>query len=238
MRGIRYDFHIHSALSPCGDADMTPNNIVNMARVAGLDIIALTDHNSCQNCPALLEAAQRVGLPALAGMELCTREEIHVVCLFPCLCHALDFDRYVYEHLPDIQNKPEIYGEQCIMDADDNIIVTEHKLLLNATDIPIDGLSSFVSGFHGVCFPAHIDKTSYSALSVLGFLTPDMGFTAAEVAYPTRFTPASPLVPEGMRILTNSDAHYLWDIGCKEAYLEERLPDFSSIADYILGSSF
>ena len=88
---LRYDLHLHSCLSPCGDMDMTPNNIVGMAKLLGYDIIALTDHNTCRNTPAAVQAGERQGLVVVPGMELCTREEAHVVCLFPTAEAALAF---------------------------------------------------------------------------------------------------------------------------------------------------
>ena len=101
---LYYDLHLHSCLSPCGDNDMTPSNIAGMAALKGLDVIALTDHNSCRNCPALLRAAAHFGLVALPGMELCTMEEVHVLCLFANLNDALDFDAAVYPHILPISN--------------------------------------------------------------------------------------------------------------------------------------
>ena len=103
---LSYDLHIHSCLSPCGDADMTPNNIVHMALLAGFDMIALTDHNTCGNCPAVLTVAREAGLIAVPGMELCTAEEAHVVCLFPELEAAMAFDAAVAPTLPPVRNLP------------------------------------------------------------------------------------------------------------------------------------
>ena len=96
MTAYTYDLHIHSCLSPCGDNEMTPNNLVGMAAVMGLDIIAITDHNTCKNAPAVLKAAEEAGILAIPGMELCTAEEAHVVCLFETLEGAMDFDSYIY----------------------------------------------------------------------------------------------------------------------------------------------
>lgn len=96
MNGLYYDLHLHSCLSPCGDDDMTPANIVGMAAVKGLDVIALTDHNSCKNCPAAIHHGQQYGVIVIPGMELCTIEEVHIICLFPELDAALAFDQYVY----------------------------------------------------------------------------------------------------------------------------------------------
>ena len=112
MIPLYYDLHLHSCLSPCGDDDMTPANIVGMAAVKGLDVIALTDHNSCKNCPAAMKHGEEYGVTVIPGMELTTSEEVHVVCLFPELNDALDFDQYVYERILPIKNKKNIFGEQ------------------------------------------------------------------------------------------------------------------------------
>ena len=118
MPELNYDLHIHSCLSPCGDDDMTPANIVGMAMIKGLDLIAVTDHNSCKNCPAVLTMADAYGLTALPGMELTTSEEVHVVCLFADLKDALAFDEYVYSRLMPIPNNEKIFGKQQLYNAD------------------------------------------------------------------------------------------------------------------------
>ncbi|MDR2932189.1 MAG: PHP domain-containing protein, partial [Oscillospiraceae bacterium] len=105
---LRYDFHLHSCLSPCGDNDMTPCNIVNMAKLLELDIIALTDHNTTGNCRAAMAAGAKIGLVVVPGMELCTAEEIHAVCLFPDIDSAERFDAMVRPGIPPIKNKPDI----------------------------------------------------------------------------------------------------------------------------------
>ncbi|MFO7161402.1 MAG: PHP domain-containing protein, partial [[Clostridium] cellulosi] len=135
---IYYDFHLHSCLSPCGDKDMTPNNIVNMAKLKGLGAIALTDHNTCGNCEATMKVGERTGLTVLPGMELCTSEDIHVVCLFKTLDGALQFEKEVKKTLPKIKNRPEIFGEQLILDDMDNTIGQEETLLINASGISVD----------------------------------------------------------------------------------------------------
>ena len=112
---LYYDLHIHSCLSPCGDQDMTPANIAGMAAIKGLDVIAVTDHNSCKNCPAVLAAAREYGVLAIPGMEICTQEEVHAVCLFSELEAAMDFDDYVYQRLLPVENRPDIFGKQEII---------------------------------------------------------------------------------------------------------------------------
>lgn len=214
MSGAFYDLHLHSCLSPCGDNDMTPNNIANMAVLNGLQIIALTDHNSCKNCPAILKAAKELPLTVIPGMELCTSEEVHVVCLFYSLAEAMAFDAYVHEKLPDIQNRPDIFGEQRILDEQDNLIGTEPKLLINAADISVMDLKELSQQFHMLCFPAHIDKDSNSIIANLGWIPEECAFTAVEIAHEENIGPYREQYPNirPMRVVTDSDAHYLWDI--------------------------
>ena len=129
---FRYDFHNHSCLSPCGDGDMTPFNLVNMAKLLNLDVIALTDHNSALNCPAALKVGQAVGVTVIPGMELCTSEEVHVVCLFDELDGALSFSDYVHKTMPPVKNRADIFGEQIIVDENDNTTGSEKILLTTA----------------------------------------------------------------------------------------------------------
>ena len=157
---LRYDLHLHSCLSPCGDTDMTPNNIVGMAKLLGYDIIALTDHNSCLNTPAAVKVGQRLGVTVVPGMELCTREEAHVVCLFPTVEAALAFGERVREKSPEILNRPEIFGEQLVLDEEDQVIGKEEKLLIAAADIGIYEVLPLARSYGGTAFPAHVDKDS------------------------------------------------------------------------------
>ncbi len=214
MPNPAYDLHIHSCLSPCGDDEMTPANIAGMAAVKELELIAVTDHNSCKNCGAVLKAAEEYGVLALPGMELTTREEVHVVCLFEELAAAMDFDTYVYERLPDILNQEKIFGKQQIMDEEENILGIAEKLLINASDIGFDEVFDLVEARGGVMIPAHLDKTTTSLLSNLGFIPPDARFVTAEVknlANLHRLKKEHPYL-ERCRIISNSDAHYLQDI--------------------------
>lgn len=214
MIPISYDFHLHSCLSPCGDDDMTPANIVGMAAVKGLDAIALTDHNSSLNCPAALEHGSNYGVTVIPGMELCTSEEVHVICLFPTLEDALSFDQYVYEHLLPIKNKEEIFGRQQIMNEEDEVTGTVEKLLISATDISFDIVNDLTASYHGIAYPAHLDKSSTSLLSNLGFIPPDSKFKCAEIHNMKRLHELKKANPylETCNIVSSSDAHYLGDI--------------------------
>ena len=235
MSKLFYDLHIHSCLSPCGDPDMTVNNIVNMSILTELDAIALTDHNSCKNCPAFFEAGKESGKVLIAGMELTTSEEIHVVCLFERLDDAMRFDEYVYERLPDIDNDPEIFGEQVILDAEDNDIGRVQKLLINATSISIEDVGALSKQFNFVAFPAHIDKQSFSILSSLGYIPEEYGFGAFEVKDPSKIERLKALHPalEGAVIVTDSDAHYLEHISERQNFFEDCECSSSAIIQWL-----
>lgn len=213
-----YDLHIHSCLSPCGDNDMTPDSIAGMGELNGLDVMALTDHNSCKNCPAFFKAAYRHGIIPIAGMELTTSEDIHIVCLFNELAGAMEFDGVIDKRRTAIKNRPDIFGEQRISDENDNIIGYEDNLLINAVNITLEEVPELASYYGGVCFPAHIDRQSNGLLAVLGFFPEKPYFPFAEVhdrekadEYANRYK---------KRILVSSDAHYLWDINEKSAFAE------------------
>ena len=133
MIPLYYDLHIHSCLSPCGDDDMTPANLVGMAAVKGLDVIALTDHNTCKNCPAAMHHGAEYGVTVIPGMELTTEEEIHVICLFPSLQDALSFDTRIGSKLMPFPNREDIFGKQQIMNEKDEVTGTVENLLILLT---------------------------------------------------------------------------------------------------------
>ncbi len=206
-----YDLHLHSCLSPCGDMDMTPNNLVNMAKLLGLDVIALTDHNTSLNCEAAMKVGDAVGVLVIPGMELTTAEDIHAVCLFPTLEKALGFSAYVDDHRVKVKNKTEIYGRQVIMNEDDEEVGEIDALLLPASFISISDAYRKAQEFGGVCYPAHIDRDSLSILSVLGEIDPYCGFKTAELADMNKLDALKKQHPilNSMNIINCSDAHYL-----------------------------
>lgn len=217
-----YDLHLHSCLSPCGDNDMTPNNIVGMAKLLGLNIIALTDHNSVLNCEATMAVGKAFGICVIPGMELTTCEEIHAVCLFPTLECALKFNDYVAQHQMNIKNRKDIYGEQLILNEDDEVIGEVDNLLIMATDISISNAKELVESFGGICYPAHIDRDSMSILSVLGEIPPECNFDIAELSSDGDLEKLSALHPilSNMKTLKNSDAHYLENMREAQNFLQ------------------
>lgn len=231
-----YDLHLHSCLSPCGDDEMTPPNIVNMAYLKGLDIIAITDHNSCRNVRAVVEAAKELPLVVIPGMELCTAEEIHMVCLFPTVEAAEAAGEAAEAALPGIPNDPNIFGPQEIRNSEEQLVGTVDKLLINATSISIDDAAAFAGRYGGFCFPAHIDKAANSVLAAFGYLPPHLGFATVEVARPTVFfaTPQGIEIHARCRIVTDSDAHQLEAISEAEPTLPLESCDFFGLKEYFL----
>ncbi len=211
MIPISYDMHLHSCLSPCGDDDMTPGNIVGMASVLGLDAIALTDHNTTKNCPAFLKMAEQFGLIAIPGMELTTAEEVHVLCYFGNLEDALSFDRYVEDKILPIPNNPQFFGNQILIDEEDEPCGTFDTLLISATSISFDQVFDLVKEYHGIMVPAHVDKSSTSLLSNLGMIPENAKFRIAELRHPERLAELQKQHPylEKCHILSSSDAHRL-----------------------------
>lgn len=172
MREYSFDLHLHSCLSPCGSDDNTPANLAGMCALAGLDIVALTDHNTTGNCAAFCAAAERYGLLALPGMELTTLEEAHIICLFPDLACASAFDAIVHHRLPPMVNDPAVFGPQVLMDADDRVLGEETALLAGATGIGVYEVAGLVSSFGGTAFPAHIDRPLFLRAVQSGALGP------------------------------------------------------------------
>ncbi|MTQ97003.1 PHP domain-containing protein [Pseudoflavonifractor sp. BIOML-A6] len=206
---LNFDLHLHSCLSPCGGEDNTPANLAAMCALAGLDAVALTDHNAVGNCAAFCEAAGDNGLVALPGMELTTLEEVHVVCLLPDLDAAAAFGDEVYARLPPFPNDVHIFGPQVLMDAGDRVLGEEPRMLAGAANIGVYEVKALVERYGGVCWPAHIDRPSFSLLSNLGLWDPGLGFGFAEVsrACPADFLNRDDL--RGLHTVTASDAHYL-----------------------------
>lgn len=208
---LSYDLHIHSCLSPCGDDEMTPYNLVNMAKICGCDIIALTDHNTCLNCESAIKVGESIGVTVVPGMELCTSEEIHCVCLFPELENALSFSDYVKEKLPPVKNREKIFGRQLIMNEADEILGFFDLLLTTAASISIEELDSLMEKYGGVWYPAHIDRESYSIISSLGDFPGDLLTGCFELTYNAdeNFYRKKYAATKNKLLLRSSDAHYL-----------------------------
>ncbi len=213
---VFYDLHIHSDLSPCGEREMTPNNIVNMAKLKGLDVIAVTDHNTAANLPALQAVANHSGIKVIPGIEITSKEDVHLLAYFRKLSDAEKIGNTIYTSLPSIKINARIFGEQNIYDEEDNVIGSLDKLLLNASSYSIAEIIKMVTMTNGIVIPAHVEKKAYGIIGVLGFIPPDYKFKHIEVYdkhYTNRFL-------EPYTRIVNSDAHRLSDISEPINYLE------------------
>ncbi len=216
---MKADLHIHSCLSPCGGLEMSPRAIARRARELGLGLVALTDHNSAANCGAFVEACRREGLAALCGLEVCTREEAHVLCLFDRLDRAEEFGAAVLASLPPAPapGPDEPDRAQWLLNADDEIEGRVEQYLGLASAFTLSDLLARVAQLDGLLIPAHVDRPAFSVISQLGFIPPGIG-PAVEVSFRYNLR-ADPLNLQGRyTLLTHSDAHEPEHMG--RAYLE------------------
>jgi len=226
---VRCDLHLHTDLSPCADPDMTPGNIVAMAGLKGLQVIAITDHQSCGNCgPAMAIAAKMGGPLVIPGLEIESSEEIHLVCLFPTLDAACRMESLVRQAMPLMPNRRDIFGEQHYYDEDDGIVGEETRLLLVACRLDCFELAENALALGGVCLPAHIDREANSMLNTLGRIPPDFPARWLELSASADEKALLSDHPEllNYRLISSSDAHRLADIA--EPGWPLHLPDFSA----------
>lgn len=210
MMKYYYDVHIHTALSPCANEEMTPQNIVRMAKLCGLDIIAVADHNSTANVAAVIKAAKQVNpdLIVVPALELTTSEDIHVLCYFYELSDAEKFSDYVQSKRLKVPLMKEMFGNQYIMDSNDNIIGEEEHLLFLSSEIDFDELPSLMNKYNGVTVPAHINKESNSIYSVFGSCK-GLKLEAVEVFGSDSINVVQKMSLNCNSIIHNSDAHSL-----------------------------
>jgi len=220
----RADLHLHSCLSPCGSLDSSPTRIAQRAASLGLDLIALTDHNSALNCPTFARACHAHGIVPLFGLEATSTEEVHCLCLFEGVEESLELGRLLYQHLPEIPNIPEISGDQVFVDEEETIIGSVEKQLTAAASLSMDQIAAYVLDLNGLFIPAHIDRYVNSVSSQLGFL-PEAPYSAVEVT-----KNPCPVDTRAYPVVTNSDAHYLHDIGIRFTSFEARAATFEGYA--------
>ncbi len=208
---LYYDLHLHSCLSPCADDDMTPQNVCRMAKIKGLDLIALTDHNSGGNLMAFSLAAKEQGLLFLPGMELCTKEEVHILAYFADVETALLASEAVSHHLPRQKNNKDYFGRQLLMNERDELLGESDALLIGALDLPLMDTLALIRSFHGAAVPAHINR-AYGLIYTLGFIPEGLGLKVVEQGMKEDTLP-------GFSRIYSSDAHHLGAIAERERVL-------------------
>lgn len=207
--GAFCDLHLHSCLSPCAEDDMTPWNMVGMAKIKGLDVIAITDHNAVLNAEDAMAAGREYGVEVIPGMEITSREEVHMLAYFYTLEDALAAGEEVYAHLPAISNQPMLFGNQLIMRDGDTPSGTLDKLLINATDLSVDEVCELVRSHNGIPLPAHINRGSNGMIGALGLMPFLPEYPVVEVY---RGVDCPAYATKGRFLLHSSDAHRLEDI--------------------------
>ncbi len=211
MKIYRAELHVHTVLSPCAEVEMIPPLIVNEAQQRGINLIAVTDHNATANIAAVQKAAERTGLVVLPGMELQTREEVHVLCLFDTLEQANQWQQMVDGLLPDIVNRPEHFGEQFVVDESGEFIRREPRLLITSANISFDDTLAQVLSLGGLAIPAHVDRLSFGLIAVLGFIPFDVQIDALEISRHTNTTEVVRKYPQcaNFPLVQGGDAHRL-----------------------------
>jgi len=214
LKTFNCDFHIHTCLSPCADLDMHPQALVGKILEAKLDVVAICDHNSSENVPFVMNAARGKNLNVLAGMEVTTSEEVHILAIFDSLYNLARLQDLIYQHLSG-ENDEDRFGVQAIVNEIGEVEGLNNKLLIGATDLSLDKLISLIHEFGGLAIAAHIDRESFSVLSQLGFIDENIQFDALEVTPLTGIEKAKVKYPElsNYSFITSSDAHFLKDIG-------------------------
>ncbi len=215
LRRYRTDLHIHTCLSPCGELEMYPRAVVAKARAVGLDLIAVTDHNSGENAAAVAEAAAGTGLAVLPGIELATEEEAHILGLFEAGADLGPLLASVYENLPDVPSKRSFVKDQVIVDAEDCVTGFHPGCLIGATRFSVYDAVGLIHQHGGMAIASHIDREAFSVISQLGFIPPDLLLDAVEVSPLLAFDEAraayGPLTP--LPLVRFSDAHRPEEIG-------------------------
>ncbi|MCC5911601.1 MAG: PHP domain-containing protein [Clostridiaceae bacterium] len=232
---VAIDLHIHSGLSPCANEDMTPNNIINMALLKRLDILAITDHNSTLNLESFIEVGKKHGILCIPGVEVTTREEVHLIVLFKGLNDAKQFQKILDMTLPKIKNNVRFFGNQYIYDDEDHVVEEYDILLMNSIELTVEETIKEVQKIGGIVFPAHIDRKSFSILTNLGFISPDIGFRAIEVTTKCNLNDLIKKHPYLKRYnrVTSSDAHRLGEILEREFLIDIKSISIEEVFKFI-----
>lgn len=219
---IYYDLHIHSCLSPCADDDMTPNNVINMAKLKGLDLISITDHNCTLNLKEFVKVAKKLDMILIPGVEVETNEEIHILLYFKDYSIVDEFQKILDKELPYLRLNQDIYGRQLLADENDNIINDYDKLLLQPLNLNLIEVYEISKFYDMVFIPAHINRQSYGILGRLGSLPEELSeINIFEISKYSEIEYLNIIKDKSNYIfLHSSDAHHLWEINEREFFIE------------------
>ncbi|MDD4168785.1 MAG: PHP domain-containing protein [Desulfotomaculaceae bacterium] len=227
MREWALDLHIHTILSPCAGDDMTPPQILRRVKELGIEVVAITDHNSAENVEAFYIKGKEMGVKVVSGMEVQTREDIHLICLFDTLEQVFNWEKAVYQRLPDLKNRKESFGAQWLVDSEGNITGEVDRLLLMGADLSLTEVVNGVHAIGGLCIAAHIDRRAFSLWGSLGFIPDRPAIDNVELTPHLARNPdqLAQLREKGFNYLISSDAHYLDGIYPPQCFA--RIEEFS-----------
>ncbi len=214
LKPLRCDLHIHTCLSPCAELDMFPRAIVEKALAEKLDVIAICDHNASENVAHVIRFSQGKPIIVFPGMEISTREEVHLLALFDRIESLYGLQKTIYDHLPGL-NQEEIFGCQAIVNDRDEVEGFNEHLLIGAVELSLQDVITRIHQLGGLAVASHIDRPSYSIISQLGFIDTTMRFDALEISAAMGIGDARRKFPElaSFAMITSSDAHFVRDIG-------------------------
>jgi len=229
LRAWRADLHIHTCLSPCAEAEMTPQAIARRARQMGLDLIAVCDHNSGENAEAVAAAGRREGLAVILGIEVTTREEVHILGLLDCASALRAVEEAIYAYLQG-RNEPEVFGQQVVVNEYDEVVGENVRLLIGACDLALDEVVGLIVSYNGCAIASHIDREAFGLIGQLGFV-PDMPLDGLEVSPRMTVEEAREKFELGGRsdMIRSSDAHRLEEIGKVATVFELAAPTVREI---------
>jgi PHP family Zn ribbon phosphoesterase len=209
MNRFRAELHVHTVLSPCAGVEMIPPLIVQDALDQDINLLAITDHNASANARAVIEAARGTGLTVLPGMELQTKEEVHMLCLFDTLEQLAEWQKTVDRFLPETPNNIEFFGEQFVVDADGEFIRREERMLINSVNLELEHATEQVKALGGLAIPAHVDRKANGLIEILGLIP--AGFEALEISRHITVEAAQQKYPQirGYPLLQSGDVHLL-----------------------------
>jgi hypothetical protein len=213
-RIFKADLHIHTCLSPCAELNMGPKAIVEKALQHGLDVIGISDHNSSENVPAVMKAAQDRNLTVLPGMEVTSKEEVHILAVFDSVDRALQLQEIVYKHLHG-ENNTEAFGLQVVVNEDHDVLGFNKRLLAGATELSVEQVVDSIAALEGLAIAAHVDRETFGILGQLGFVPEELHLDALELSANTSPEEAKRRFPEyaGYAFVRSSDAHSATEIG-------------------------
>ena len=227
--------HIHSCLSPCGDWDMSPKRIVKKSREVGLDLIAICDHNTVENAEVVIREGEKQGVRVLPGMEVCSKEEVHILALFEDMAQALEMQSFVYANLSG-ENNPEVFGCQVVANENDEVLAENPRLLIGATRLGLYDIVEETHNLGGLSICCHVDRPAYGVINQLGFIPADLALDGVEVSRHIKLADAQRKISgiEKFSCITTSDAHFLDDIGKVWTVFQMAAPTLEEIRKSLL----